>query len=73
MLQTSIDLLVNEELINILMAIVLEKTDINNHDSLTRGMNLVWSYMNAVTQDGKRVLPQIFNYLYFYKMLKLVF
>lgn len=38
-----------------------------------KSMFLLRSYFNMLTNQGKTLLPQCFNYLYFFKMIKIVF
>lgn len=73
MIHASTNLLVNEDLINILLPLITQKIDINNNSSLTRGLKIVWNYFFLVTNHCELMLPQIFNYLYFFKIIKVVF
>lgn len=71
LIQTSINLLANEKLLNILVLIVFEKTNSNDCNGLMKGLDLISRYLNHFTKN-KKLLPPTFNYVYFFKGIKIV-
>ena len=69
LLQTSINLLSNEKLINILMLTVFEKTNAYDCNELMKGLEIINRYLKFLTRE-KKLLPPTFNYVYFFKGLK---
>lgn len=71
MVQTSVYLLNNEKLLNILMAILFEKTNANDPNGAMKGLDLLSRYLNHFSKN-KKLLPPSFNYVHFFKAVKIV-
>lgn len=71
MIQTSINLLANEKLLNILIAMVFEKTNCYDCNAVMKGLDLISRYLNYFNRN-KKLLPNTFNYTYFFKALKII-
>lgn len=71
LIQTSINLLANEKILNILIMIVFEKTNSHDCNNLMKALDLISRYLYQFTKN-KKLLPPTFNYVYFFKGLKIV-
>lgn len=71
LIQSSVNLLANEKLLNILILIVFEKTNSHDCNSLMKGLDLISRYLYQFTRN-KKLLPPTFNYVYFFKGMKIV-
>lgn len=58
-------------MLNILVSIVLEKTNLNDCNVLMKGLDLISRYLNHFSKN-KKLLPTTFNYIYFFKALRIV-
>lgn len=73
MIECSMSLLANDDLINILLPIIIEKTNLYEAKTVQKAFSLIWSYFSILTKDGQNCFPHSFNYVYFFKILKLGF
>lgn len=71
MVQTSIYLLNNEKLLNILITMVFEKTNANDPNGVMKGLDLISRYLNHFSKN-KKPIPPSFNYVYFFKAVKII-
>ena len=71
LIQTSVNLLANEKLINILISVIFEKTHSLDSNEVMKSLEIVGRYLAALTRS-KKLLPPTFNYLYFFKAIKIL-
>lgn len=72
MIQTSIHLLSNEKLSNPMFSIIFEKTNIYDSKTVMKTLEIIGKYLDYLTSE-KKILPPTFNYISFYKALKVIF
>jgi hypothetical protein len=72
LVKTSSELLANEDLINILMPIVIEKTNLYCKSEVIKCLSILESFFMSLTDRQSRALPRNLNYLYFFKTSKLI-
>lgn len=71
LMRTSVYLLTNDRLVSLIFSIVLEKTNIYDSRSVLKSFDLIGRYLDSLTKE-KKLLPQTFNYISFYKALKII-
>lgn len=71
MVITCYAILSNEKMINPLINIILQKTNSYNSKAVMTTLDMIYNFFNVVSQN-KPTLPLTFNYISFFKSIKII-